>query len=67
MFLYVERYTIKHWYTRFFPRVNKSTSFQKPLAQTYWTPKIKLFDNLPAKDGSSNNGISKYIDIALYN
>ena len=30
-------------------------------------PKSKVTDNLPAKDGSSNNGISKYIDIALHN
>lgn len=30
-------------------------------------PKSKVTDNLPAKDGSSNNGISKYIDTALHN
>lgn len=30
-------------------------------------PKSKVTDNLPAKDGSSNNGISKYIDVALHN
>lgn len=29
-------------------------------------PKSKVTDNLPAKDGSSNNGISKYIDTALH-
>lgn len=68
MFLYVEHHTIKHWYTAFFfPWVNIVIPFSDLLHKHTEHPKSKVTDNLPAKDGSSNNGISKYIDTALHN
>lgn len=72
MFLYVEYHTINQtliysWV--FFPPLDniRIIPFSNLLHIHTEHPKSKVTDNLPAKDGSSNNGISKYIDVALHN
>lgn len=69
MFLYVEHHTINQTLIYiFFPLGNiRIIPFSNLLHKHTEHPKSKVTDNLPAKDGSSNNGISKYIDIALHN
>lgn len=62
--------SIKHWYTvGIFPPLDniRIIPFSNLLHRHTEHPKSKVTDKLPAKDGSSNNGISKYIDVALHN
>lgn len=71
MFLYIEYHTINQTliYSGVPPPSDniRKIPFSNLLHRHTEHPKSKVTDNLPAKDGSSNNGISKYIDVALHN
>lgn len=71
MFLYIEYHTINQTliYIGVPPPLDniRKIPFSNLLHRHTEHPKSKVTDNLPAKDGSSNNGISKYIDVALHN
>lgn len=55
------------YFFSFFTPLGNIIPFSNLLHKHTEHPKSKVTDDLPAKDGSSNNGISKYTDIALHN